>query len=104
MGAQYYIQHGYPDVAKEFVQACTGKQIVSEAQTESYAELLGVDQHSVHVVAIIKNKADTVDPFSIYKIIDRKWNNCGTYVFKSSQTAAEIGLVMDRTARKTPLK
>ena len=104
MGAQYYIQHGYPDVAKEFVQACTGKQIVSEAQTESYAELLGVDQYSVNVVAIIKNKADTVDPFSIYKIIDRKWNNCGTYVFKSSQTAAEIGLVMDRTARKTPLK
>ena len=40
----------------------------------------------------------------MYKINDHKWNNCGTDVFKSSQTAAEIGLVMDRTARQTPLK
>ena len=40
----------------------------------------------------------------ISKINDHKWNNCGTYVFKSSQTAAEIGLSMDRTARQTPLK
>ena len=31
VNAQYYIQHGYPDVAKEFVQACTDEQIVSEA-------------------------------------------------------------------------
>ena len=99
VGVQYYFLHGYPDVAKEFVQAHTDKQIVSEARTESYAELLGIDQHSVHAVAIIKNKVDTVNPFYIYKINDRKWNNCGTYVFKSSQTAAEIGLAMDRTAR-----
>ena len=63
VGAQYYIQHGYPDVAKELVQACTDKQIVSEAPTESYTELLGMDQHSVHAVAIIKNRIDTVDPF-----------------------------------------
>ena len=61
-----------------------------------------MDQHSVHAVAIIKNKIDTVNPFYIYKINDHKWNNCGTYVFKSSQTAAEIGLAMDRTARQTP--
>ena len=40
----------------------------------------------------------------MYKIKDHKWNNCGTYIFKSSQTAAEIGLEMDRTARQTPLK
>ena len=104
MGAQYYIQLGYPNVTKEFVQASTDKQIVSEAQTESYAELLVMDQHSVHAVAIIKNKIDTVDPFYTYKINDHKWNNCGTYVFKSSQTAVEIGLVMDRTARQTPLR
>ena len=56
--------------------------------------------HSVHAVAIIKNKIDTVDPFYIYKINDRKWNGSGTYVFKSSQTATEIGLTMDRTARQ----
>ena len=104
VGAQYYIQCGYSDVAKEFVQACTDKQIVSEAQTELYAELLGMNQHSVHAVAIIKNKTDTVDPFCMYKINDDKWNNCGTYIFKSSQTATEIGLVMDRTARQTPFR
>ena len=63
-----------------------------------------MDQHSVHAVAIIKNKIDTVNPFYMYKLNDHKWNNCGTYVFKSSQTAAEIGLVMDRTARQTPLR
>ena len=63
-----------------------------------------MDQHFVHEVAIIKNKIDTVDPFNTYKINDSKWNNCGTNVFKSSQTAAEIGLAMDRTARQTPLR
>ena len=64
-----------------------------------------MDQHSVHAVTITKNKIDTVDPFkNIYKVNDCKWNNCGTYVFKCSQTAAEIGLAMDRTARQTPLR
>ena len=91
-------------VAIQMFQACTDKEMVSEALTELYAELLGMDQHSVHVVAIIKNKVDTVDPFYTHKINDRKWNNCGIYVFNSSQTAAEIDLAMDRTARQTPLK
>ena len=63
-----------------------------------------MDHHSVHAVAIIKNKIDTVDPFYIYKINDRKWNGSGTYIFKSSQTAAEIGLAMGRTARQTPFR
>ena len=63
-----------------------------------------MDHHSVHAVAIIKNKIDTVDPFYIYKINDRKWNGSGTYIFKSSQTVAEIGLAMDRTARQTPFR
>ena len=63
-----------------------------------------MDHHSVHAVAIIKNKIDTVDPFYIYKINDRKWNGSGTYVFKSSQTATEIDLAMDRTARQTPFR
>ena len=104
IGAQYYIQCGYPDVAQHFVQACTDKEVVTEARTESYAELLGMDHHSVHAVAIIKNKIDTVDPFYIYKINDRKWNGSGTYIFKSSQNATEIGLAMDRTARQTPFR
>ena len=59
IGAQYYIQRGYPDVAQQFVQACTDKEVVTEARTESYAELLDMDHHSVHAVAIIKNKIDT---------------------------------------------
>ena len=63
-----------------------------------------MDHHSVHAVAIIKKKIATVDPFYIYKINDRKWNGSGTYIFKSSQTTAEIGLAMDRTARQTPFR
>ena len=63
-----------------------------------------MDQNSVHAVSIIKNKIDTVDPYYIYKINDCRWNGSGTYVFKSSQTAAEIGLAMDRTAWETPFK
>ena len=47
---------------------------------------------------------DTVDPFYTYKINDRKWNGNGTYVFKSSQTAAEIALLMDKSARNTQFK
>ena len=82
ISAQYYIQQGYPEVAQQFVQACTDKEVVTEARTESYAELLGMDHHSVHAVAIIKNKIDTVDPFYIYKINDMKWNGSGTYVLK----------------------
>ena len=104
VGVQYYIQRGYPDVAQEFVQACTDKDIVNEAKEESYAELLGMDQNSVHVVSIIKNKIDTVDPYYIYKINDRRSNGSRTYVFKSSQTGTEIGLAMDRPVRETPFK
>ena len=47
---------------------------------------------------------DTVDPLYIYKINDCKWNGNGTYVFKSSQTAAEIGLLMEKSARNTQFK
>ena len=47
---------------------------------------------------------DTVDPFYIYKINDHKWNGNGTYVFKSSQTAAEIVLLKDKSARNTQFK
>ena len=47
---------------------------------------------------------DTVDPFYIYKINDHKWNGNDTYVFKSFQTAAEIGLLMDKSARNTQFK
>ena len=101
---QYYIQQGYLEVAKEFVEACTEKDIVSESRRESYNELLGFDQHSVHAAFIVKNKMDTVDSFYIYQINDRKWNGNGTYVFKSSQTAAEIGLLMDKSARNTNSK
>ena len=104
VGSQYYIQRGYPEVAKEFVETCTDKGIVSESRRESYNEPLGFDQHSVHAVSIVKNKIDTVDPFYIYKINDRKWNGNGTCVFKSSQTAAEIGLLMDKFARNIQFK
>ena len=47
---------------------------------------------------------DTVDPFYICMISDHKWNGNGTYVFKSSQTAAEIELLMDKSARNTQFK
>ena len=47
---------------------------------------------------------DTVNPFYIYKINDHKWNGNGTHVFKSSQTAAEIALLMDKSARNTQFK
>ena len=104
VGSQYYIEQGYPEVAKEFVEACTDKDIVSESRRESYSELLGFDQHSVHAISIVKNKMDTVDPFYIYKINGCKWNGSGTYVFKSSQTAAEIGLLVDKSARNTQFK
>ena len=104
VGSQYYIQCGYLEVAKEFVEACTDKDIVSESRRELYNELFGFDQHSVHAVSIVKTKMDTVDPFYIYKINDRKWNGNGTYVFKGSQTAAEIGLLMDKSARNTQFK
>ena len=104
VGSQYYIQWGYSEVAKEFVEAYTDKDIVSESRRESYNELLGFDQHSVHAVFIVKNKMDTVDPLYIYKINECKWNGNGTFVFKSSQTAAEIGLLMDKSARYTQFK
>ena len=104
VGSQYYIQWGYLEVAKELVEACTDKDIVSESTRESYNELLGFDQHSEHAVSIVKSKMDTVDLFYIYKINDHKWNGSGTYVFKSSQTAVEIGLLMDKSARNTQFK
>ena len=104
VGSQYSIQLRYPEVAKEFFEACTDKDIVSESRRELYNELLGFDQHFVRDVSIVKNKMDTVGPFYIYMINDCKWNGNGTYVFKSSQTATEIGLLMDKSARNTQFK
>ena len=103
VGSQYYIQQGYLEVTKEFVEACTDKDIASESRRELYNELLGFDQHSVHAVSSVKNKMDTVGLFYIYKINDCKWNGNDTYVLKSSQTAAEIGL-LDKSARNTQFK
>ena len=103
VGSQYYIQWGYPEVAKEFVEACTDKDIVSESRRESYNELLGFDQHSVHAASIVKNKMDTVDPFYIYKINDRKWNGNGTYVFKSSQNSCRNWVVDGQICKEHPI-
>ena len=56
VGSQYYIQWGYPEVAKEFVEACTDKDIVSESRRELYNELLDFDQHSVMQYPLLKIK------------------------------------------------
>ena len=50
VGSQYYIQQGYPEVAKEFVEACTEKDIVSESRRELYNEVLGFNQHSIYSI------------------------------------------------------
>ena len=84
VGSQYYIQRGYPEVAKEFVQACTDKDIVSESRRESYNELLGFDQHSVHAVSIVKNK----------------WTQLIHSTYTRSMTAS--GMVMVHMSSKVP--
>ena len=47
-------------------------------------------------VGELKSKMDERDPFYIYRINDRKLNQQGSYVFKTSHTQAKIALCMDR--------
>ena len=48
------------------------------------------DVNSFDVVALMKRKLDTKDPYLIYHMSNGAMNNSSYYVFKSSQKAAEV--------------
>ena len=55
-------------------------------------------------VGELKSKMDERDPFYIYRINDRKLNQQGSYVFKTSRTQAKIALCMADTVMASSTK
>ena len=64
---------------------------------------MGWDWSSINAVVKFKRGQDSVDPYHIFKVNDKKWNGNSTFVMKSSRLAAETALQMDTHNRKTPM-
>ena len=58
---------------------------------------------SINAVVKLKRGQDSVDPYHIYKVNDKKWNSKLTFVMKSSKLSAETALKMDTRNKKTAL-
>ena len=79
------------------------KSIYDQALQEVRQETVGQDWSSINAVVKLKRGKDSVDPYHIFKVNDKKWNGNPTFVMKSSRLAAETTLRMDTHNRKTPM-
>ena len=77
------------------------KAIFEQALHEVRQETVGRDWSSIN--AIVKRGQDSIDPYHILKVNDKKWNGNPTFVMKSSRLAAETALQMDTCNKKTPM-
>ena len=79
------------------------KAIFEQALCEVQQETVGCDWSSINTVVKLKRGQDSVDPYHIFKVNDKKWNGNPTFVMKSSRLAAETALQMDTRNKKTPM-
>ena len=79
------------------------KSIYDLALWEVRQEIVGQDWSSINAVVKLKRDQDSVDPYHIFKVNDKKWNGNPTFVMKSSRLAAGTALQMDTCNRKTPM-
>ena len=79
------------------------KAIFEQALWEVHQETVGHDWLSINAVVKLKRGQDSIDPYHIFKVNDKKWNGNPTFVMKSSRLAAETALWMDTHNKKTPM-
>ena len=79
------------------------KAIFEQALWEVQQETVGCNWSSINAVVKFKRGQDSVDPYHIFKVNDKKWNGNPTFVMKSSRLALETALQMDTCNKKTPM-
>ena len=64
---------------------------------------MGHDWPSINAIVKLKRGQDSVDPYHIFKVNDKKCNENPTFIMKSSRLATETVLLMDTRNKKTPM-
>ena len=96
LGSHYHLSRGDHRLSKLFIRICMkNKSIYEQALKEVCQETVGLDWLSINAVVKLKQGQDSVDPYHIYKVNDKKWNSRTTFVMKSSRLSAETALKMD---------
>ena len=98
------LHQGEHHLAELFIKICMkNKSIYDQALWEVRQETVDQDWSSINAIAKFKRGQDSVDPYHIFKVNDKKWNGNLTFVMKSSRFSAETALQMDTHNRKTPM-
>ena len=103
LGSQYHLVQGEHCLAELYIKICMkNKAIFEQALREVQQETVGHDWLSINAIVKFKRGQDSVDPYHIFKVNDKKWNGNPTFVMKSSRLAAETALWMDTHNKKHP--
>ena len=104
LGSQYHLKQGEHHLAELFIKICMkNKAIFEQALHEVRQETVSHDWSSINAVVKLKRGQDSIDPYHIFKVNDKKWNRNPTFVMKSSRLATETALRMDTHNKKTPM-
>ena len=104
LGSQYHLAWGEHYLAELFIKICMkNKAIFEQALHKVRQDTVGCDWSSVNAIVKFKRGQDSIDPYQIFKVNDKKWNGNPTFVMKSSRLAAETALWMDTCNKKTPM-
>ena len=104
LGGHYHLSRGDHRLSQLFIRICMkNKSIYEQALKEVWQETVGLDWSSINAVVKLKWGQDSVDPYHIYKVNDKKWNSRLTFVMKSSRLSTETALKMDTRNKKTAL-
>ena len=93
--AEHFLRIGNPDMAKEAVRMAQDRRFVAEMKEEVLKLVSDKDPNSFKAIGDLRDKVKGFDPFLIYKINDGSFNDEISYVFKTSQCAAQLALEMD---------
>ena len=104
LGSHYHLSRGDHRLSQLFIRIfMKNKSIYEQALKEVRQETVGLDWSSINAVVKLKWGQDSVNPYHIYKVNDKKWNSRLTFVMKSSKLSAETALKMDTRNKKTAL-
>ena len=104
LGSQYHLAWGEHHLAELFIKICMKNQAIYEqALQEVRQETVGHDWSSINAIVKLKWGQDSVVPYHIFKVNDKKWNGNPTFVMKSSRLATETAFQMDTHKKNTPL-
>ena len=76
LGSHYHLSRGDHRLSQLFIRICMrNKSIYEQTLKEVSQETVGLDWSSINAVVKLKQGQDSVDPYHIYKVNDKKWNS-----------------------------